>query len=255
MVKPHTTRETIGRAGRRLVATLRGEKVTPLDEPIPAESAGELKRRIGAERAGVPHLIYRDGDGGQVIRPIELDTEKLSVGRAGAVGLLLDFDPEVSRLHAELECLGDEWVVLDDGLSRNGTFVNGERVVARRRLRDGDAIRFGETVVVFRAPGAELEETRAASAEGGGPRHVSDSQRRVLIALCRPYRDGSDFATPATNKQIAEEVFLSVDAVKAHLRALFERFEVGELPQNQKRIRLAELAIRSGVIAPRDLES
>jgi len=254
-VKPRTTRETVGRAGRRLVATLRGDKVTPRDKPIPAESAGELKQRIGAERAGGPHLIYRNGDGAQVVRPIAPDIEKLSVGRTGAVGLLLDFDPEVSRLHAELERLGDEWVVVDDGLSRNGTFVNGERVVARRRLRDGDAIRFGETVVVFRAPGAELEETRAASAGGGEPRHVSDAQRRVLIALCRPYRDGNDFATPATNKQIAAEVFLSVDAVKAHLRSLFERFEVGELPQNQKRIRLAELAIRSGVIAPRDLES
>jgi pSer/pThr/pTyr-binding forkhead associated (FHA) protein len=226
----------------------------PRDKPIKAESAGDLKERIGAERAGVPHLIYRDGDAQQVIRPIDAGAERLSVGRTGAVGLLLDFDPEVSRLHAELERLGDEWVVVDDGLSRNGTFVNGERVVARRRLRDGDAIRFGETVVIFRAPGVELDETRAASEESGAPRHVSDAQRRVLIALCRPYRDGSDFATPATNKQIAEEVFLSVDAVKAHLRALFERFEVGDLPQNQKRIRLAELAIRSGVIAPRDLE-
>jgi pSer/pThr/pTyr-binding forkhead associated (FHA) protein len=228
--------------------------VTTRDEPIPAESARELKERIGAERAGVPHLIYRGGDGAQVIRPIELGAEKLSVGRAGAVDLLLDFDPEVSGLHAELERLGDEWVVQDDGLSRNGTFVNGERVVTRRRLRDGDAIRFGETVVVFRAPGAQSEETRSAGG-GGEQRHVSDTQRRVLIALCRPYRDGSDFASPATNKQIAEEVFLSVDAVKAHLRALFERFEVAGLPQNQKRVRLAELAIRSGVIAPRDLES
>ena len=84
---------------------------------------------------------------------------------------------------------------------------------------------------------------------------VTDTQRRVLVALCRPFREGSEFASPATNKQIAEEVFLSVDAVKANLRALFERFEVGDLPQNQKRVRLAELALRSGVISPRDLEA
>jgi pSer/pThr/pTyr-binding forkhead associated (FHA) protein len=243
---------TFGRAGRRLVATLR-RRVSPRDEPIRAESPGELKERIGAERDGSPHLIYRSGDGAQVIRSIGTQAEPLSVGRTGAVDLLLDFDPEVSRLHAQLERLGEEWVVVDDGLSRNGTFVNGERVVARRRLRDGDAIRFGETVVVFRAPGSESEETRVATDESA-PRQVSDTQRRVLIALCRPYRDGSDFAAAATNKEIADEVFLSVDAVKAHLRALFERFDVGALPQNQKRIRLAELAIRSGVIAPRDLE-
>jgi DNA-binding NarL/FixJ family response regulator len=76
----------------------------------------------------------------------------------------------------------------------------------------------------------------------------------VLVALCRPFATGSEFATPATNKQIAEEAFLSVDAVKANLRALFQRFEVGDLPQNKKRIRLAELAVRSGVISPRDLD-
>ena len=40
----------------------------------------------------------------------------------------------------------------------------------------------------------------------------------------------------------------------ANLRILFERFEVRDLPQNKKRIRLAELAVRSGVVSPRDLD-
>ena len=60
-------------------------------------------------------------------------------------------------------------------------------------------------------------------------------------------------ATPATNKEIAEELFLSVEAVKAHLRGLFERFEVGDVPQNQKRVALAERAFRTGSVTPRDL--
>jgi hypothetical protein len=45
----------------------------------------------------------------------------------------------------------------------------------------------------------------------------------VLVALCRPYRDGDRFATPATNQQIGAEVFLGVDAVKTHLRVLFRK--------------------------------
>ena len=41
--------------------------------------------------------------------------------------------------------MGGDWVVCDDGLSHNGTFVNGERVRGRRRLRDGDVIAVGAT--------------------------------------------------------------------------------------------------------------
>ena len=78
---------------------------------------------------------------------------------------------------------------------------------------------------------------------------LTDTQRRVLVALCRPYRDGGRFASPATNQQIADEVFLSVDAVKMHLRTLFGKFELGDLPQNEKRARLAECVLQFGLIS------
>ena len=81
---------------------------------------------------------------------------------------------------------------------------------------------------------------------------LTDTQRRVLVALCRPYRDGG-FATPATNQEIADELFLSVDAVKMHLRTLFGKFELGDLPQNQKRAQLAETALQSGTVARHEL--
>ena len=41
---------------------------------------------------------------------------------------------------------------------------------------------------------------------------------------------------------------VSVDAVKAHLRVLFERFGLDDLPQNQKRARLAAVALVNGVV-------
>ena len=213
----------------------------------------ELKARIDAERRGAPFLVYRDGDGGQVIRVLGGGSDRFSVGRGEAADIGLGFDREVSRVHAELERVGEEWTLADDGLSRNGSFVNGERVAGRRRLRDGDALRFGDTVVLYRAPSeAGADETLAAK-DRRDLESVTQTQHRVLVALCRPYAGGSEFATPATNRQIADEVFLSVDAVKANLRALFERFEIGDLPQNKKRVRLAELALRSGAITPREL--
>jgi predicted component of type VI protein secretion system len=222
------------------------------EDQVPARSGGELKERLEAERRDEPFLVYRDASAAQVIHGLG-DEEKLAVGRGEGAGLRFD-DPEISSLHAELERIGDDWVLVDDGLSRNGSFVNGERVSGRRRLRDGDALRFGQTPVVFRAPGAPAAGTVAAG-DTPDAASITDTQRAILVALCRPYREGSDFATPAANKQIAGEVFLSVDAVKSHLRALFEKFDVGDLPQNQKRVRLAELALRSGVISPRDLEA
>ena len=82
---------------------------------------------------------------------------------------------------------------------------------------------------------------------------VTDAQRRVLVALCRPMKDGAQDAVPATNPQIAEELFLTVAAVKTHLRALFHAFGIDDLPQQNKRRRLVALAISTGVVHERDL--
>ena len=77
---------------------------------------------------------------------------------------------------------------------------------------------------------------------------LTDTQHRILVALCRPATGGNGFAPPATNQEIADEVFLSVDAVKAHLRTLYRKFGIEELPQNQKRARLVELVVEGGYL-------
>ena len=148
--------------------------------------------------------------------------------------------------------VGGELTIVDDGLSTNGTYVNGERISARQRLRDGDLIRVGRTMLEYRAAQTTLVDETVAASEQAVVR-LTDMQRQVLIALCRPYRDGA-YATPATNREIAGELFLSIDAVKLHLRAMFAKFGLGELAQNQKRATLAEQALRSGTITHRDLE-
>jgi pSer/pThr/pTyr-binding forkhead associated (FHA) protein len=221
---------------------------------VPAETARELKERIDVERGGAPFVVYRDETAKQIIVSLTQDSGRVAIGRSETADLTLDFDEEVSRVHAELERVGGEWALVDDGLSRNGSFVNGERVVGRRRLRDGDALRLGGTVILFRAP-LEGEPETVPAKDRLEATDITQTQRRVLVALCRPFASEREFAAPASNREIAEEVFLSVDAVKANLRALFERFEIGELPQNKKRVRLAELALRSGVISSRDLEA
>jgi DNA-binding CsgD family transcriptional regulator len=215
-------------------------------------SAAELKEQLAAERLGDPFLVFRDGDGLQRIVPLSADATRLTVGRDPATDISLAWDHEVSRVHAELERVGPDWTVADDGLSRNGTYVNGDRVTGRLRLRGGDVLHFGSTRIAFRAPGTQLGETAAVTS--GAPPVITAAQRRVLLALCRPYGAGAKHAAPATNRQIADELFLSVEGVKTQVRALFERFGVEDLPQNRKRARLVELAFASGTVTERDLE-
>ncbi|MEU7766272.1 FHA domain-containing protein [Nocardia sp. NPDC049190] len=199
-------------------------------------------------------LRFIDDTGRQQELTLTPDRERVTIGRSPHADLALSWDAEVSRLHAAVEFLGAQWTIIDDGLSRNGTFVNGDRLVGRRRLMAGDVIRVGTSRVSFHDFGGVHDDiTRTSTGSIPTARSLTDTQRSVLIALCRPYKHGAGFATPASNQQIAEELFLSVDAIKTHLRALFAKFGVEDLPQNQKRVRLAGLAMQSGLISDRDL--
>ena len=101
-------------------------------------SPRELKEVLAAERAGEPFLAFRDGDGRLVLLVLGREGSTGTIGRRTEVDLSIPWDSEVSGLHARLQCLGGEWTIVDDGLSTNGTFVNGQRVQrapapARRR--------------------------------------------------------------------------------------------------------------------------
>ena len=113
-------------------------------------------------------------------------------------------------------------------------------------------LRVGRTQIAYRVPDASVSSPTAVAGSRPEIPTLSATQRAVLAALCRPYKD-TELATPATNQQIADELFLSVDAVKAHLRTLFGYFGVEHLPQNQKRSYLAMRALQDGVVARRDL--
>lgn len=204
--------------------------------------------------SGGSYLRFTDDTGRQHEVPLDPQHERITIGRSPQADVALRWDAEVSRLHAAVEYLGSQWTIVDDGLSRNGTFVNGERLVGRRRLMAGDRIRMGTSLLSFHDFSGVLDDaTRTSTAAIPTLRSLTDTQRAVLVALCRPYKNGTGFATPASNQQIAEELFLSVDAIKTHLRALFAKFGVEDLPQNQKRVRLAGLAMQSGLISDRDL--
>jgi hypothetical protein len=210
----------------------------------------ELQALVRAERLRVPFLFLRDGEGVQQL--IRLDEDRVVIGRMPGSELEIPWDPRVSGVHAYLERRGSAWVLEDDGLSRNGTFVNGERLRGQRTLRDGDVIAVGDTAIGYRLPQDQPLNVTLTTPTAAPP-EVSDAQRRVLVALCRPLTQAESVA-PATNERISEELFLSLSAVKGHLRVLFGRFGLDEAPQNQKRLLLAERALQSMTVRPADFE-
>jgi hypothetical protein len=233
-----------------------GMEAVPALDPLARHtlSALEIKEMLAAERTGAPFLAFRDERGALRLLALGEGERRSTIGRRRATDIPLAWDGQVSGLHAELECVAGEWLIFDDGLSRNGTYVNQQRLRGRQRLRDGDRIRIGCTVLVYRSPHSLIAE--ASTLEASQLRaelRLTDSERSVLVALCRPYSEHSEVAAPATNQQIADEVFLSVNTVKMHLGTLFKRFELSGLPQNQKRTRLAAQALALGIVTDRDL--
>jgi pSer/pThr/pTyr-binding forkhead associated (FHA) protein len=206
-----------------------------------------LQRVIALERAGAPFLLYRGGADEQIDLPLD-SASRLSIGRDPEMDIGLPWDTSVSRLHAELERRGGTWLVIDDGMSTNGTRVNGEPVRSRRRLLHRDVIVVGATPIQFYAPGAR-EDASTARVQDVLEVRVTPAQQRVLEALCQPYpADPMRTVTPPTNREIAEAIFISERAVKSHLRALFQAFGIDGLPQNAKRARLVDLAVQHGLV-------
>jgi len=72
----------------------------------------------------------------------------LTAGRAAGNSIVLPSDNFASARHARFEAVHDAVSLVDLG-STNGTFVNGERIDGRRRLRDGDVVKIGETELRF----------------------------------------------------------------------------------------------------------
>jgi pSer/pThr/pTyr-binding forkhead associated (FHA) protein len=211
-----------------------------------------LKALTKAQGLGLPILVAHDEDHGQRVFVLESHDEHLWIGRGAACDVRVAGDERASRCHAELVRVADGWAVVDDGLSRNGTYVDGRRITGRRRLHDCDVVRFGSSMLTYRLPGPSDTGTVRAVDMSGLP-ELTSRQHQVLLSLCRPLLRNRRAAVPATNKAIADELVLSLPAIVTHLRTLFEKFSIEDLPPNEKRARLAERAFFTGAVTERDL--
>jgi Inner membrane component of T3SS, cytoplasmic domain len=181
---------------------------------------------------------------------VELTGERLGIGRADENEIAVADDAMASHLHAVLERFSAGWCVTDLG-SSNGTWVNGERIWASRRLRHGDEVRVGQTRLVFRDP---LTAAGAATEADEGPPSLTGRERDVLVALCRPLLARDLFTEPASTRAIADELVISQAAVKQHLVNLYDKFGIAG-GEAHRRSRLANEALRRAAVSLTELQA
>src|ERR1039458_2313470 len=81
-------------------------------------------------------------------RTIPLKDEAVLLGRSIAAGISFPDDTGLSRQHLVFEKDGAAWAVRDLD-SKNGTTLNGSRIVGRALLEPGDRIGAGHLVITF----------------------------------------------------------------------------------------------------------
>jgi DNA-binding CsgD family transcriptional regulator len=173
---------------------------------------------------------------------VALEAGRLTLGTDPANDLALPADPTLSRLHAVLERYEAGWCVRDLG-SRNGTFVNGQRIWGERPLRPGDELRVGATRLVYRG-----DEPVGGGTQASEPApELTRREREVLLVLCRTVLGGAAFTEPASIREIAEALVVTEAAVKQHLAHLYNKFGISGGGE-RRRVRLANEALRRGAV-------
>ena len=134
---------TIRREGYRWEAPVRGEAHRPL-RPVAPEPR--------TSRAVPRHRLVLD------LREVQLLEGENVIGRDPDAALWIDHS-SVSRRHATI-VIANGKATLEDLNSKNGTFLNGEKIRRRTPLTDGDQVRIGPETFVFRtlSPGTTQTE-------------------------------------------------------------------------------------------------
>jgi len=119
---------------------LRGS--APLSEPAPAPAPAAAAPPRARRREWRLVVVAPETERGRSF-PVDGD---VTIGRGGGCAVPLTFDTFVSQVHARaFDRDGTLWV--EDAGSTNGTLVNSKRISEPTKLRKGDRVQVGETVL------------------------------------------------------------------------------------------------------------
>jgi pSer/pThr/pTyr-binding forkhead associated (FHA) protein/tRNA A-37 threonylcarbamoyl transferase component Bud32 len=148
---------------RTTLSCKRCKKALPLPENLPELNENDLDfSRFDSEEyhflQGI-FIILAGTHVGEIFRVKE--DESLSIGRADEMNLRL-FDGAISRRQCLISCKNREYFIQDTH-SSGGTFVNGILLQSKQKLKFGDLIKAGHTVIEFR-PENPADKLRTSSA-------------------------------------------------------------------------------------------
>jgi predicted component of type VI protein secretion system len=149
-------------------------------------------------------LVWQDGD--LIKDQWVIKQTPVTIGRAPECEVRLDVR-WISREHARIQMQGKQYVLEDAG-SKNGVFLNGQRVISPRVLEDGDRIQV--------APGLELvfvDSEATAPLPGRVTQGLSldRGERRVVVA-------GQALAPPLSTAQYDFLALLAEDPGRVYSR-------------------------------------
>jgi DNA-binding winged helix-turn-helix (wHTH) protein len=146
-------RKAFGDKGEAFISTIRREGYRwEAAVRVAADRPVRVAEAAGGKRVEPRYRLVLDS------REIQLLEGENVVGRDPDAALWIDH-PSVSRRHARIVVAGGK-AMLEDLESKNGTHLNGKKIDRRAALSDGDEVRIGPEVMVFRtvSPGTTRTE-------------------------------------------------------------------------------------------------
>ncbi len=135
--------------------------------------------------------LHQPGMGAKLtVQPEKAEPFEVPIGNTATIGrtrentVCLNLSPLVSRQHAVIRCHnGYQYQIIDLG-SRNGTFVNEQRVVVPVTLTDGAKIRIADNTITFTEEVTDTtQEHLQMTVAGTSFSHVIES-RPVALLVC-----------------------------------------------------------------------
>ena len=154
----------------------------------PAPAAAPASPPAAAPPAQLPSTYAPPGSEGELTilsgpgvgTKVPVVASSATIGREPECDLQV-LDSEVSRVHAKVT-VRDGVATIDDLHSSNGTYVDGERILARQTLAPGDRIQIGEATIELTSPVFAGETARTLAPQPSGVREIIRESPRLLTA-------------------------------------------------------------------------